>query len=73
MSDELKPCPFCGHIPKVFPENPKLEGNAWGTVECVNISCPARPCVKDGEDCCDDRGSDKYKEAAIQRWNTRTP
>lgn len=65
------PCPFCGAIPEVRPLHPKLEGDCWGEVICMNDECSARPRVRDAETINDDRGSDAYKEAAIQRWNTR--
>lgn len=65
------PCPFCGCAPKVMPSSPELDGNAWGRVVCVNKECAAQPSVDDGEDCCDERGSDAYKQAAIMRWNKR--
>lgn len=65
------PCPFCGSNPEVRPFNPKTEGDAWGRVVCVNINCQANPGVGDGVDVADDRGSDEYKRAAIERWNGR--
>lgn len=71
MKLKPKPCPFCGEPPKVSPDNPELTGNAWGEVRCINLDCPANPYVDDGEEIADERGSDKYKEAAIRRWNTR--
>lgn len=70
---ELLPCPFCGSIPDVFPKRPEIEGNAFGQVRCSNNDCSAKPCVNDGEDRADDRGSDAYKMAAIKIWNTRAP
>lgn len=65
------PCPFCGATPVVYPKNPKREGDAFGQVRCENDNCAANPCVNDREDICDSRGSDLYKAAAIQLWNTR--
>jgi hypothetical protein len=65
------PCPFCGFIPRIYPKHPEREGNAFGLVQCVNPECVAKPQVEDGEDIADDRGSDMYKEAAINRWNVR--
>lgn len=65
------PCPWCGLVPVVLPEDPKTEGNCWAQVACVNADCPAKPSVRDGEMCNDERGSDAYKEIAIQRWNKR--
>lgn len=66
------PCPFCGHNPKIGPQEPSTQGNAWGFVECVNNDCPAKPYVEDGECASDDRGSDAYKVMAIKRWNIRS-
>ena len=37
MSEELKPCPFCGEV--VFTQN---DGN-WWMVQCLNDFCPIRP------------------------------
>lgn len=65
------PCPFCGSAPDVFPKDPKREGNAFGQVRCSNNDCPAKPCVNDDVDVCDERGPDAYKAAAIRVWNTR--
>jgi len=72
MTEPL-PCPFCGAKPFVEPENPKEEGDCWGAVRCKNRDCPAQPppYVSDGEEICDDRGSDSYKQAAIDRWNRK--
>ncbi len=72
MGIEIKPCPFCGEIPFVGPTNPKIEGDAWGYVECRNPVCVISEVqVKDGEDCCDERGTKAYQKAAIKRWNKR--
>lgn len=73
---EPLPCPFCGKPPKVAPKNPERDGDAWGEVFCVNKRCPTwngreGVRVRDGVLVADDRGSDKYKEAAIRRWNRR--
>ncbi len=67
------PCPFCGEMPTIYPLDPKKDGNAWGSVRCVNADCPAQPTVEDGEEVSDERGSDAYKQAAIIRWNRRSP
>lgn len=66
---ELKPCPFCGKTPKVLPSNPKLDGDAWGAVQCVNKKCPAMPRVEDR--CKTERKHGDYKAVAIKRWNKR--
>lgn len=72
------PCPFCGKTPIVEPTDPEHEGNAWGAVLCTAKSCPTYDStygygvrVTDGARVNDDRGPDKYKEAAIRRWNRR--
>ena len=65
------PCPFCGQPPVVEPENPSAEGDAWGQVRCANLDCPVQPVASDGCFMADERGSDAYKEMAVQRWNTR--
>jgi len=64
-------CPWCGEKPAVYPKNWRVEGNAFGQVRCENDECPANPVVNDGEDVCDERGSEAYKQAAILRWNKR--
>ena len=71
-----KPCPFCGVQPMVGPKDPKREGTAWGFVQCENPKCPTWHIdggvrVMDGAECCDDRGSEAYKQLAIERWNQR--
>ncbi|HDY89368.1 MAG TPA: hypothetical protein ENH82_14790 [bacterium] len=66
------PCPFCGKLPKVGPINPEISGNAFGYVKCVNKRCAIfGACVRDGSRIADERGSDKYKDLAIRRWNRR--
>jgi hypothetical protein len=65
------PCPFCGEMPVVGPQNPKKDGNAWGYVSCKSAKCAVLPDVRDGEDCADDRGTGAYIDCAIRRWNKR--
>ena len=56
MSDELKPCPFCGgEADVVFPE---FEDNNHGTVMCMT-------CFATSPD------KENWKEA-VTAWNTRT-
>ncbi len=69
---KIKTCPFCGDMPITGPKNPERYGNAWGFVRCDNAKCPAQPIVKDGEEICDERGTNKYIEAAIIQWNNRS-
>lgn len=65
------PCPFCGKDPIVEPDDPEKNGDAWGRVSCINSKCPVRPQVDDRIGVADERGSIKYKKAAIKRWNKR--
>jgi hypothetical protein len=71
------PCPFCGKLPRIEPKNPERDGDAWGAVTCVNKRCATfngrdeGVSVGDGSLIADSRGPDKYKEAAIRRWNRR--
>lgn len=58
-------------MPKLAPQNPDLEGDAWGEVYCDNDLCAAQPSVRDGEDVSDMRGPAAYIDCAIQRWNKR--
>jgi hypothetical protein len=75
LKPKLKPlpCPFCGKKPKLAPQNPAEEGNAWGSVYCANNRCEVAPSVDDGQDCADERGTGAYMDCAIQRWNKRAP
>jgi hypothetical protein len=66
------PCPFCGELPRIFPELPEHEGNAFAMVECSNRRCFAHVRVYDGTRINDERGSESYKNSAIKRWNKRT-
>lgn len=72
------PCPFCGKMPKLHPQNSEREGNAWGAVQCETRSCPTFDSIRghgvrvdDGSKQADERGTAKYIETAIRRWNRR--
>lgn len=65
------PCPWCDWYPTVSPKNPAAEGSCWAEVLCDNDECPVQPWTNAGIDVNDDRGSDEYKRAAIERWNAR--
>jgi len=65
------PCPFCGRKPRLAPQDPANDGNAWGEVYCWYSRCAVNPSVKDGQDCSDDRGTGAYMDCAIRRWNKR--
>lgn len=68
--EELKPCPFCGTVPSVYPKRPEIEGDGFGHVRCENDDCPAQPCVNaytSGPDTLE-----AHKAAAIALWNRRS-
>jgi len=65
------PCPFCGHLPKIHPTNPKRDGTCWGEVCCENEACHAKPTVRDSARVNAECGSHAYKEIAIRHWNRR--
>ena len=67
------PCPFCGTKPKLAPQDPAADGNAWGEVYCGSRRCAVRPRVRDGQDCSGERGTGAYMDCAIRRWNRRSP
>ena len=59
MSEELKPCPFCGAQPEQWEEEPD---RMWWPyfVGCTNVDCLCDVCVQ--------RGSE---EEAVADWNRR--
>ena len=59
MSDDLKPCPFCGGEPFSFEDYG--HSTAW-EVGCSNSQCRVEPHVWE-----------KTKDEALASWNTRTP
>lgn len=65
------PCPFCGAVPSVHPKNWRVEGDAWGAVECHNKACAAKPYVRSDYEVDEDRGSGAFKDRAIELWNRR--
>ena len=52
---KIKPCPFCGRDPNLFPKFPEVEGDTWGEVRCMNPKCPAQPKVPDDIDVSDNK------------------
>lgn len=60
---EPKPCPFCGHVPKIVPWR-----NRGYAVICSNHKCPAQPEVAPQH--YDDGWSE---EKAVAVWNRRFP
>ena len=66
MSEELLPCPFCGSRPSVKPANPEIDGDAWTSIGCSNISS----CGQASVTVYAERGH--FKKAAA-KWNRRAP
>ncbi len=60
MSDELKPCPFCGSKPVV---SIRFD---FGSVKCINESCWVRPHVRRKDD-----ATKIGATIAIEAWNRR--
>lgn len=69
LRSKLIICPFCKQSPDIEPKTPSRQGNSWGQVYCRTTKCPANPVVLDGIHVADERGTIKYIEAAIKRWN----
>lgn len=64
MSDELKPCPFCGGQPKIEPKNPERDGDDFTRIVCSRKEGHAAfaSTTMYGEN---------HKQKAITAWNTR--
>lgn len=58
MTDELKPCPFCGGNPRVFSHNNEWIGRTWH-IECLDDNCGCGTCHHDSA------------EIAATVWNRR--
>ena len=68
------PCPFCGSIPIVLPENPSVEGDAWACVKCIANDCEVQPSLTIFEDDCPGEWlhtPEEIKAEACKRWNNR--
>lgn len=62
MSEELKPCPFCGNTKMlVYEEKGRFGFTEW-IVECDSHYCACQPTAHD---------SYQTKEEAVEAWNTR--
>lgn len=46
MTDDLKPCPFCGGEPKIFHHDTKWFGPTWH-IECLDDNCGCGTCHHD--------------------------
>lgn len=68
MSDELKPCPFCGGSVRLEQTDPTMDHihgrRDWWGVVCRNTE-------NVGGSCAIQQRPSASKEAAINRWNTR--
>ena len=62
MSEELKPCPFCGAAPYAD------EGETMAVIECVNQQCSMRPSISP-----DNEKHASGLELATDAWNRRAP
>ncbi len=58
MSEELKPCPFCGNSIIGFNEDKAVYGNKWSFADCP--ACGVRGPFGLG------------KEDGVNKWNRRT-
>lgn len=70
MSEEIKPCPFCGGEPQ-FRSRPQSEDNGLGFIAFISCKCggySARAHIF-GEG----GGLDEATAQAISTWNTRAP
>lgn len=57
MRDELKPCPFCGGVPKM--EVLGGPGSSHRTIQCQRCKCDLHWQITE--------------DLAVAAWNTRTP
>lgn len=69
MSNELKPCPFCGEQPKLNKEN-----GSW-VIECKHHGWPQglipETTIAGDIDLCSWGDTEEAKEQLIEAWNTR--
>lgn len=69
MPDELKPCPFCGQQPKIYPANLYVEGDSWTAIECAN--CITNPPNTQSVVMVTHYADSGHFESAIAAWNQR--
>jgi hypothetical protein len=63
MTENIKPCPFCGELPGISQDENAYEDGIFWTVECMNEDC--RVYVK--------TVNFNTKGKAIEAWNIRIP
>ena len=59
MTEELKPCPFCGGTNVTMARIPTWDTRSWRYVSCRNSDCQA------------EGPADLRESGAIEKWNTR--
>ena len=64
MSDELKPCPFCGGEPEI-----RYQGNDYTKSRKITIRCPK--CRIERRDAAIKNNFEWLERIAIGHWNTR--
>lgn len=66
---EIKPCPWCGEIPKFYQT---AHGNWW--LECENYACPVQPMsqVFSRKDKLVRKWNERSKDGKMDDWNTDT-
>jgi hypothetical protein len=60
MSEELKPCPWCGELPRLYTMSDNSCNDYW-EIGCAGEECAANPSTM----------SFISVEDAIEKWNTR--
>ena len=58
---KLKPCPFCGEIPKIDYGCEYIDDIAKYWIQCNNEKCRIRPCTD----------MHVYKFVVVREWNRR--
>jgi hypothetical protein len=70
MTEELKPCPFCGgavHLERAYDTQDRIMGTRkWWGVVCRNT-------INLGGTCAIEQIPSASEKAAIERWNRRAP
>lgn len=73
MTEQLKPCPFCGSTPKIELGKKQYCQTHGDPSQEVIVRCPNRyHTVIVGAGDVYNGGEAKAREEAIERWNTRT-
>lgn len=76
MSEELKPCPFCGEVSMVSLYAPKYPISADcddAQVRCSNCDAVGPPMLCDMDDEDAEHHWPRARQEAITAWNTRNP